>query len=142
MSNLDRAIEIAVRAHAGQLDKAGQPYILHPLAVMLSMSTEVERIVAVLHDVVEDCGVTLDQLRAEGFVPEVVSGVDAVTRRSGETYADFVIRAGMDPIGRRVKIRDLRHNADIGRIAEPTAADYARTEKYRRAIEQLEAVSA
>jgi (p)ppGpp synthase/HD superfamily hydrolase len=137
MSTLERAIALAARAHEGQTDKAGAPYILHPLRMMLRLETLEERIVATLHDVVEDCGVTLDQLRAEGFSDAVVDGVDAVTRRETETYEEFVLRAKGNPIGRRVKIADLEDNSDVRRLAEVTDRDRARLEKYRRAMEAL-----
>ena len=137
MSTLERAIQIAVEAHAGQVDKAGSPYVLHPLRVMLRMKTNDERIVAVLHDVVEDSRWSLDLLRAEGFSEQVVRAIDSVTRRGGETYKEFVLRAGLDPFGRSVKLADLEDNSDLQRIAAPTEQDRARTERYRRAIEQL-----
>lgn len=136
---LERAIAIAVEAHAGQVDKAGAAYILHPLRLMLAMETDEERIAAVLHDVVEDSRWTLALLRAEGFSEEVLRAIDAVTRRDDETYEAFVTRAGRDPIGRRVKLADLEDNADLGRIPSPTEKDLARVERYRRAIAELRA---
>ena len=138
MSTIERAIVIAAEAHAGQVDKAGAPYILHPLRVMLRMETDDERITAVLHDLVEDSAWDLDQLRAEGFSEQVVRAIDSVTRRDGESYDDFLLRAGRDAIGLRVKLADLEDNCDITRIATPTDGDLARMEKYRRAIEQLQ----
>lgn len=84
MSTLERAIEIAAAAHAGVPDKAGNPYILHPLRVMMRVSSPAERVVAVLHDVVEDTSWTLQALAAEGFAPDVVAAVDALTKRDGE----------------------------------------------------------
>lgn len=137
MGTLERAIVIATEAHAGQIDKAGAPYILHPLRVMLSMDTDDERIAAVLHDVVEDTPWTLDALRVEGFSEAVLSAVESVTHRDGESYEEFVDRAGRHPIGRRVKLADLADNCDLQRIALPTAKDFARIERYRRAIERL-----
>ncbi len=96
MSTLERAIAIAVEAHAGQIDKAGAPYILHPLRVMLAVSSTDERIAAVLHDVCEDCpGWTPDRLRAEGFAPQIIAALDSVTKREGEGYDDFVRRAAV-----------------------------------------------
>lgn len=141
MSTLERAIVIAATAHAGQTDKAGAPYILHPLRLMLSMQSEQERIVAVLHDVVEDSDGdwTPEALRAEGFSREVVDAVVSVTRTEGESYEDFVARAATNSIGRRVKLADLRDNCDLSRIAAPTANDVKRVEKYRRAIALIEA---
>jgi putative intracellular protease/amidase len=137
MSTLERAIAIAVEAHSGQIDKAGAAYILHPLRVMLRMTTNDERIVAVLHDVVEDSAWDLARLRGEGFSEQIVRAIESVTRRADESYEEFVVRAGSDPVGRRVKVADLEDNADITRLATPTDADRARTEKYRRALEQL-----
>ena len=92
---------------------------------------------AVLHDVVEDTTITLDMLLAEGFPREVVRAVDALTKRSGETYEAFVARAAMDPIGRSVKLADLAENSDLTRIQSPTTKDIERVEKYRRAITQI-----
>jgi (p)ppGpp synthase/HD superfamily hydrolase len=137
MSTLERAIVIAAEAHDGQIDKAGAPYILHVLRVMLSMETVEERIVAVLHDIVEDTPWTLDALRTEGFSEAIVHAVDALTHRDGESYEAFVDRAGADPIGRRVKIADLKDNSDLRRIAAPSEKDHARIEKYRRALRRL-----
>jgi (p)ppGpp synthase/HD superfamily hydrolase len=137
MSTLERAIAIAAEAHAGQVDKAGTPYILHPLRVMLRVRTAPERIAAVLHDVVEDTPWTLEALAAEGFAAEVLSAVEALTRREGESYEAFVARAGADPIGRAVKLADLAENMDLTRLDAPSAQDLARLERYRRAVAQL-----
>jgi (p)ppGpp synthase/HD superfamily hydrolase len=134
---LERAIAIAATAHAGQVDKGGAPYILHPLKVMLRMTTLEERIVAVLHDVVEDCGVSLDDLRKEGFSEEVLTAIASVTKVPGESYEDFVDRAAQNPIGRAVKLADLEENSDLSRIASPGWEDLERIEKYRRAIARL-----
>ena len=137
MSTLERAIVIAVKEHEGKFDKGGAPYILHPLHVMLNLSTNEERITAVLHDVVEDGGITLENLRSEGFSESIIEAVDAVTIRSGETYESFVLRAASNPIGRKVKLADLQHNCDLSRIPNPTASDYERSKKYSRAIETI-----
>lgn len=138
MSSLERAVAIAAEAHAGQLDKGGAPYVLHPLRLMLQMETVEERIVAVLHDVVEDSDWTLERLRGEGFSPAVVEGVGAVTRRENEEYEEFVLRAARNPIGRGVKLADLRDNCDLGRIASPSGKDHKRVAKYERAIARIE----
>ena len=137
MSTLERAIVMAAEAHAGQMDKAGAPYVLHPLRMMLRLSTSDEMIAAVLHDVVEDCGLSLEMLRADGFSEQVLEAIDSVTRRAEESYEEFVLRAASNSIGRRVKLADLRDNSDLSRIKHPTARDYARVEKYRRAIETI-----
>lgn len=136
---LERAIAIAATAHAGQVDKGGAPYILHPLKVMLRMSSLEERIVAVLHDVVEDCGISLEDLRKEGFSEAVLSAIESVTKVPGESYEDFVERAAQNPIGRVVKLADLEENSDLSRIASPSWEDLERIEKYRRAIGRLSA---
>ena len=139
MSTLERAITIAAEAHAGQEDKAKAPYILHPLRVMLKLTTTEERIVGVLHDVVEDTDWTIEDLRSEGFSEDVLRGIESVTKRPGEDYEEFVDRAALDPIGRRVKRADLEDNSDLSRIAAPTDHDRERSEKYRRAIDRLDA---
>ena len=138
MSTLERAIAIAAEAHAGQVDKAGAPYVLHPLRMMLRVSSINERIVAVLHDVCEDCqGWTFDRLRGEGFSELTIEALQSVTKRDGEDYEDFVRRAAANPIGRRVKLADMIDNSDMSRIAEPTERDFQRVEKYRRAIDLI-----
>ena len=136
---LQRAITIAEQQHAGQVDKAGRPYIEHPKRVMAAVSNDAERIVAILHDVIEDSDVTLDQLAAEGFPAYILDALDSVTRKEGETYEAFVARAATNAIGRRVKYADLQDNADLTRIPAPTVADLARTVKYQRAMVQLNA---
>ena len=142
MSILERAIEIAAKAHAGQVDKAGQPYILHPLRVMLRVSSEHERIAAVLHDVVEDTDVSLERLVAEGFPSEVIAAVDALTKRPGESRLDAAHRAAADKIGRKVKLADNAENMDLSRIQNPTTRDIARVEEYKAVREILLARSA
>jgi (p)ppGpp synthase/HD superfamily hydrolase len=138
MSSLERAIAIAAEAHAGQQDKAGAPYVLHPLRMMLRLSSTDERVVAVLHDVCEDCpGWTFDRLRAEGFSERVLTALDSVTKRDGEAYEDFVRRAAANPIGRAVKLADLQDNCDLSRISKPSERDFQRIEKYRKAIDLI-----
>jgi (p)ppGpp synthase/HD superfamily hydrolase len=137
MATLERAIAIAAAAHAGQVDKAGQPYILHPLRVMLRVATEHERMAAVLHDVVEDTDVTLYTLAAEGFASEVIAAVEALTKRPGESRMQAAERAAANPIARVVKLSDNAENMDLSRIANPTADDYARLEEYKLVREAL-----
>jgi len=141
MNLLEKAIFIAVQAHAGAKDKAGEAYILHPLRMMMKMRTETERIVAILHDVVEDSDWTLEALREEGFTEEIVTAVDHLTRRSGEDYEDFVRRAVQDPVARRVKIADLEDNLDQTRLKEPTEQDRARIARYQKALTYAQAQS-
>jgi (p)ppGpp synthase/HD superfamily hydrolase len=138
MSMLERAVAIASEAHIGQIDKAGAPYLLHPLRLMFQMETTEDRIVAVLHDVVEDSDWSLECLRREGFSQVVIEAVDSVTRRNSETYEEFVLGAAQNPTGRRVKLADLRDNCDLNRIANPTEKDLERIAKYKNATMLLE----
>ena len=133
MSTLERAIAIAVEAHQGQKDKAGEPYILHPLRLMLQMQSETGKIVAVLHDVVEDTDCSLDDLRGEGFSAEVLEAVDALTKKNDDEYEEYVDSIEANPIARRVKLADLRDNMDISRISDVTERDLARLSKYHKA---------
>ncbi|HEX8692518.1 MAG TPA: HD domain-containing protein [Longimicrobium sp.] len=137
MADLEEAIRIAVEAHRGQKDRAGAPYILHPLRMMFRMQTDAERMAAVLHDVVEDTGWTLDDLRERGFADEVVEAVDHLTRREGESYDEFVERAARHPVARRVKIADLEDNMDVRRTGEVTQKDTERLTRYHRAWRRL-----
>lgn len=130
MSSIERAIEIASSAHAGQRDKAGQPYIFHPLRVMLRVNTEHEQMAAVLHDVVEDTSVTLARLEQEGFPAEVLRAIAALTKLPGETRLDAAMRAAADPVARVVKLADNTENMDLSRIPNPTDKDYARCREY------------
>ena len=137
MSDGERAAEIAKEAHAGQVDKAGEPYINHPWRVASKLSGD-EGIVALLHDVVEDSEWTLDRLRAEGFSETVLDAIDAVTRRKGEDYFDFIRRARDNEIGRVVKIHDLFDNLAPERLAKLSPADRAKAEhKYYEALSVL-----
>lgn len=136
---LERAIALAAEAHAGQVDKVGTPYILHPLRVMQAQNTVDAMIVAVFHDVVEDCkGWSFERLAAEGFTTDMIEALRSVTKVEGEAYEDFVRRAAANPIGRAVKIADLRDNLDISRIAQLTERDMARVNKYKRAIQLIQ----
>lgn len=134
MSTLEHAIALAARAHQGHADKAGEPYILHPLRVALRLTTTEERIVAALHDVVEDSDWTIEGLRAEGFSESVLRAVDALTRREGEDYFAYVRRAASDPLARTVKLADLADNLDRTRIASPGPADEVRRARYLAAL--------
>ena len=143
MSTLERAIAIAAEAHAGQVDKAKLPYILHPIRVMLNVKTLEERIVGVLHDVCEDCyGWNFARIRYEGFSEIILEALDSVTKRETENgedgYFDFVRRAASNPIGLPVKLADLQDTLDIGRIENPTQSDYDRLERYRHAVRLIQ----
>ena len=138
MSTLEKAIALAVNVHQGQTDRAGAPYILHPLRVMFRLQGDVEQIVGVLHDVVEDSETTFDDLRRMGFSEAVITALDAVTRRDDETYEVFVERSAAQPLARRVKLADLADNMDVRRLAgDLSAQDLARLNRYRRAWNRL-----
>jgi (p)ppGpp synthase/HD superfamily hydrolase len=137
VSKIETAIKIAVDAHGGQTDLSGQPYILHPLRVMLAMPADAERAAAVLHDVVEDTEVTLEDLRLAGLPEEVIAAVDCVTKRKGEAYTDYLDRIANNPIARRVKLADLQDNMRVDRLVTMTDRDLKRLEKYRHARERL-----
>jgi (p)ppGpp synthase/HD superfamily hydrolase len=137
MSTLTRAIVLAAQHHDGQTDKGGNPYILHPLRLMLQASTEDEQIVALLHDIVEDTPLTLDDLRNEGFEERIIEAIDCLTRRPDETYEQFIERIKGNDLARRVKILDLEDNCDLARIPYPGEKDMQRLEKYRKALSVL-----
>ncbi|GGE20007.1 hypothetical protein GCM10011390_44090 [Aureimonas endophytica] len=142
MSNegmLERADRIADKAHAGQVDKAGAPYISHPRRVSESVHGTAEKVVALLHDVVEDGpGWTLDRLREEGFPDAVVQAVDALTHREGEDYFDAIRRAGANPLARTVKLADLADNSDRTRLRTIGEKEEARLAKYAKATAMLQ----
>jgi hypothetical protein len=132
-SPLDRAVQIASQAHAGQLDKQGQPYITHPLAVMARVHDHDAKVVAVLHDVIEDTATTADDLRRAGISDELIAAVELVTHAPEESYADYVVCCKAHPIARRVKLADLGENYRVDRVLfRPDRAerDLARIHRY------------
>ena len=137
--NLQRAIEIAVNAHKGQFDKAGAPYILHPLRIMFSLKTDAEKIVGVLHDVVEDSEWTFEDIKREGFSDIIIEALRSVTAIKGEEYEAFILRAKLNKIGKNVKTADLIDNMDIKRIDDLTERDLERLKKYRKALKIISA---
>ena len=138
MSTLDRAIEIAVEAHRGQVDKAGCEYVEHPLRVMASGRTLEEKIVGVLHDVVEDSEWTFARLEAEGFSADVIDALRCVTKLSdSEPYDKFIARIKKNPLAVAVKLNDLADNMDIRRLPYISEKDVKRLKKYLKAYKQL-----
>lgn len=133
MPTLEDAILLAVQAHRGQVDKARRPLILHALRVMLRLDSDVERIVGVLHDVIEETGHTLESLRELSYPEEVLCALECLTKREGETYEQFVERIEANPIARRVKIADLEDNLDLRRLPRLTEEDLERVRKYQNA---------
>jgi (p)ppGpp synthase/HD superfamily hydrolase len=137
MPTLERAIALAAAAHAGQKNKEGSPYILHPIRVMMRVDDAEARIAAVLHDVVEDTEWTIERLRAEGFSEAVLAAVDSLTHREGEDYFAYVARAGANPLARRVKLADLEDNMNVMRLAVVADKDLERVRKYHKAWTML-----
>ena len=138
MSTLERAIEIATQAHEGQVDKAGNAYIGHPLRVMEMGRTIEEKIAGVLHDIVEDTPWTFEMLEAEGFAPEIIAALKCVTKISeNEDYDDFIERVKKNPLAVAVKIYDLTDNMDIRRLPYLSDKDVKRLKKYLKAYKKL-----
>ena len=133
MPSLEDAISLAVEAHRGQKDKAEAPYILHPLRVMLRMETETDRIVAVLHDVLEDSGVTVRDLQKAGYSEEILEAIRYHTRSKEEEYEQFIERVKGNTMAVKIKTADLEDNLNFERIEEPNEDDLRRYEKYRSA---------
>ena len=142
MSTLERAIEIAVAAHKGQLDKAGKEYIEHPMRVMAAGSSTDEKIVGVLHDVVEDSEWTFEQLAAEGFAPKIIEALRCLTKLEGESYDKFIARVKCNALATAVKLNDLTDNMDIRRLPYLSDKDVKRLKKYLKAYKQLSGIPA
>ena len=138
MSTLERAIQIATEAHKGQFDKAGREYTGHPIRVMEMGKTEDEKIVGVLHDVIEDTDWTFERLEAEGFSQEVINALRCVTKTSeNENYDEFIDRVKKNPLAASVKINDLTDNMDIRRLPYLSDKDVKRLKKYLKAYKRL-----
>jgi (p)ppGpp synthase/HD superfamily hydrolase len=131
---LSIALKFATEKHFGQFDKGGNPYILHPLKVMYYLKTDDEELqcIALLHDVVEDCGVTYEDLRQIGMSERVIAGIKGMTKLPGETYDEAMIRITSNKDSVKVKLCDLRHNSDIRRLKGVTEKDIKRIEKYHK----------
>ena len=140
MERIELARLIATGAHYGQVDKGGHPYIGHPAAVASLVETEDEKIVAWLHDVVEDTDVTCDDIHTL-FGARIANAVDAITHKKGEDRLLYLGRVKINPLARAVKIADLKHNSQLERIAcrELTVKDYDRRDRYQREIKFLNA---
>lgn len=130
------AYEIAKKAHFGQKDKAGKDYINHPLSVAEKCNSENERIVALLHDVVEDTEVTLEEL-SKYFSKEIIDAVDTITHRKEMSYEEYLQGVKKNNLALAVKLKDIAHNMDITRIPNPTEKDIQRLDKYKFALSIL-----
>lgn len=130
MFDLNKAIEIALQAHKGQVQKNGQAYILHPLRLMLQMQTEQEMITAVLHDVVEDSDFTFNDLKEKGCPQDILQALDCLTHRKDEPYSDYIMRIKKNDLACRVKLLDLQDNMNVLRLSELTEKDLRRLQMY------------
>lgn len=137
MSTLEKAIALAAKHHEGQTDKAGKPYIFHLLKVMMDVEKNNEMIVAVLHDILEDTSVTIDDLKNQGFSNQILSSITSLTKLSDESYDNFIDRVCLDPLAAKVKLADLCHNRDIKRLANITDKDVKRLCKYDKAYAKI-----
>jgi (p)ppGpp synthase/HD superfamily hydrolase len=140
MSLLAKAIQFASEKHVNQTDKGGNAYILHPLRIMMRLRTSDEELmaIAVLHDVVEDCDVSFDDLYAIGMTDRVVAGVKSLTKQAGETYAQFIERQAGNRDALLVKREDLRDNSDLTRLKGVTEKDVSRMQRYMKAFKRIE----
>ncbi len=134
---IDIAWAIAKKAHAGQVDKAGVDYIQHPLYVASQVNTEQEKAVALLHDVIEDSDITAADLFASGLSNEVVTAVQILTKKKGQSYQEYLGKVKSNNLARVVKLADLKHNSDLSRLKSVTNTDYERVKKYKNAIYYL-----
>lgn len=134
---IEKAIQLAVHAHVTQKDKAGAPYILHPLRLMMKMDTENEQITAVLHDIVEDTPYSIDILKKSGFPDECLKAIDCLSRKENESYEEFIERVKDNPLAKKVKMADLEDNMDMSRINDITEKDKKRLAKYQKAYNVL-----
>lgn len=137
MATLEQAISLAANQHEGQVDKANAPYILHPLRVMLNTPTIEHKIVAVLHDILEDTETTIEDLYQFGFQEHIIDAIVALTKKQGETRLEAAQRARQNPIARVVKLADINDNMDLSRIQSPTVKDFERLKEYQQVRDLL-----
>ena len=135
-----KALKISFEAHKNQVDKSGIPYVYHPFHIAEQMKDEDTTIVALLHDVVEDADITLEQLRSIGFSDAVIEAIALMTHDKSVPYMDYVRNIAKNDIARAVKLEDLRHNSDLSRLDKVTEKDVMRAEKYKEAIDILSGI--
>ena len=133
-----KALMLCYKAHKDQQDKSGMPYVFHPFHLAEQMKDEITTVVALLHDVLEDTSYTAEDLKVMGFPEEAVAAIQMMTHDKSIPYMDYVARLKENPIARKVKLADLKHNSDLTRLDAPTEKDLKRVEKYRMAISLLE----
>lgn len=134
---LNKALRTAISAHEGLPDKAGKPYILHPLRVMLQFDDVNSQIAALLHDVVEDSSITFEDLEKDGYPTEVLAALHCLTKTKGEDYDEFISRVLTNPLACRVKLADLLDNSDLNRLTTVGPEDLDRVAKYARALTRI-----
>ena len=141
MDVIEKSLKIALKAYAGQRDKAGKAYILHPIRIMLQMDSDYEMAVALLHDVVEDSNCSGNDLLAEGIPPDVVDAVLALSKRDGETYDQFIDRVAGNALAVKVKLADIEDNINVLRLDSVGDKDLERVAKYHKAWKKLKKLS-
>jgi (p)ppGpp synthase/HD superfamily hydrolase len=135
--HLEKAISIALSAHKGEIDKGGSPYILHPLRVMLNMDTIEEKIVAILHDVVEDSAISIQNLKDEGYPEIILKAIELLTKDVNQSYEEYILDIRKNRLATKVKLADLKDNMNINRLMDPNDEDKARLKKYKAAYKVL-----
>ncbi|KSC70511.1 GTP pyrophosphokinase [Pseudomonas aeruginosa] len=135
---IELALHRALKAYGGKVDKAGKPYILHPLRLAARLDDQISQSVALLHDVIEDSDTTEDDLREDGFPESVISAVVALTRRKGESYEAFIDRVRVHPLARKIKLLDIEDNMNLLRLNAVSENDLQRIAKYHRAWKRLD----
>ncbi|MBQ9941837.1 MAG: bifunctional (p)ppGpp synthetase/guanosine-3',5'-bis(diphosphate) 3'-pyrophosphohydrolase [Christensenellaceae bacterium] len=132
-----KAMQLCYQAHAGQVDKAGLPYVFHPLHLAEQMDDEVCTVAALLHDVMEDTPITAAELIEMGFEGPIMQALMLLCHREDVPYMEYIAAIRKNPIARRVKLADLAHNADLSRLDRVSPEDRLRAEKYKKAMEML-----
>lgn len=132
-----KAMRVSYEAHKNQVDRAGVPYIFHPIHVAEQMDTEIECVVALLHDVVEDTDIAIEELQKE-FPNEVIEVLKLLTHDKNEDYMKYIEKIKMNPVAKKVKVADILHNSDETRLDSITEEDIIRRNKYKKALEFFE----
>ncbi|MBO4897535.1 MAG: GTP pyrophosphokinase [Clostridia bacterium] len=132
-----KALKLSFEAHKDQFDKSGMPYVYHPFHLAEQMKDENTTIVALLHDVAEDTGITIDNIRDMGFCEEVCAALSLMTHDDNTPYMEYVSKLKSNPIAKAVKLADLKHNSDLARLDIVDEKALKRVEKYKAAMEEL-----
>jgi len=135
--NINKALNLMYEAHKGQKDKGNIPYVFHPYHIAEQMNTEDEIIVALLHDVIEDTKITLEDIKSYGFNNNILEALKVITHDKNINYIDYINKISKNKLATKIKIRDLKHNIDLSRIPNPTEEDYNRVNQYKKALEIL-----